>query len=994
MFRVRLSVVLALALGFGAPVRGADPLEPCDCHALTTWTTKDGLPSGNIMAMAQDRQGFLWLGMNGGGLVRFDGSQFSQWGSGGEPALPGDFIPALLGARDGSVWVGFGHSPGLQHGALVSRIVDRRVTTYTVNDGLSGGTIAALMEDRRGTVWATGSWGLAAFDGQRWRQLGQAEGLPKLDAYGLFEDRQGALWMGTSAGVYTRAAQASVFTLHDARLLSVRSFAQGETGTIWVTDDKAGVRTLPQADHPLVDDSTKLPVAGSQLLHDGRGTVWFAALGEGLFRINPARAAVDRAPVRPVEDAPRIERFNYEGHFAGPARSLFLDSEFNIWVGMRGGGLLRLSRTPIQTNIPLEGLTNDGVRALAASVDGSVWVATGHTLNRFSGGQRRTYDLDQAVALHATPSGDLWVASAEGIRRFVDGRLEPLELGDEARYGRTTSFTFDNDGNPWLCNNDQGLFMWRNRMLTRFDDTPQVARRPCTYVFADTQGRMWIGFTSGGVAVFEGGTFRLYGAGDGLAAGGIAAIQQTRNGAIWIAAAGGITRIHDGRLTTASRQNGLPGKLVPSVLEDDEGSMWLGVESGASLIRFSPSEMDEIAAQPSHQLRFRLYDRSDGLQGPVLHLHRPTAVKGRDGRLWFVTGSGVAVIDLRALQASQREAVPRIQSVLVDGKDLPLTGSMSLSPDTDTVQVDYAALSLSSSSKVRFKYMLEGLNQTWVDAGDARRASFTSLAPGAYRFRVKATSDGLWRGPDAALSFVVQPPFYKTYGFSALCLTGLVALLWTFQRLRLRAVRNEYAVILAERARVSRDIHDTLLQSLGAFNLQLEIVARQLGNAQPSATETVQELKTQVARCIQDARRSIWDLRSPRLEAHDLVEAFRRLASDAAPIAIEVTTHGRVRRCAPRVEDQLLKIGQEAIGNAIRHGHATRVDITLDYRRGSLALHISDNGCGFDPEAQSQATSGHWGLKNMRERAEDIGGHLGIISSPGSGTSVQLLAPL
>jgi len=118
------------------------------------------------------------------------------------------------------------------------------------------------------------------------------------------------------------------------------------------------------------------------------------------------------------------------------------------------------------------------------------------------------------------------------------------------------------------------------------------------------------------------------------------------------------------------------------------------------------------------------------------------------------------------------------------------------------------------------------------------------------------------------------------------------------------------------------------------------------------------------------------------------------VASDAAPITIEVATHGRVRRCAPRVEDQLLKIGQEAIGNAIRHGHATRVDITLDYRRGALALHIADNGCGFDPETHGEADNGHWGLKNMRERAQDIGAQLGIVSQPGSGTSIQLLAPL
>lgn len=985
MFRVRLGVVLALALGFGDPLRAAGPPELCDCHALTAWTTKDGLPSGNIMSIAQDRQGFLWLGLSRGGLVRFDGFQFSPWGAAGEPALPGEFIPALLGARDGSLWVGFGHSPGVQHGGVVSRIMNGQVTTYFVNDGLPGGTVAAIREDRQGTIWVAGNSGLAAFDGRRWRQIGRAEGIPDVEASALFEDREGALWLGTSAGVYKRPNGAAAFELYDRTLTAVQSFAQDEAGTIWIVDDQVGVVTLSQTDRPVSGHSATLPaVIGPQLLHDGRGTIWFAALGAGLFRINSSG----------TRGTQQVERFNYEGHFNGPARSLFLDSEHNIWVGMRGGGLLRLSRTPIETSVPLEGLTNDGVRGLAATTDGSVWVATGQSLNRFSGGQRRTYSLKEASSLHATASGDLWVASAEGIRRFVDGRFEKLDLGDDARLQRTTSFTFDAAGNPWLCNNEQGLFMWRNHKMTRFDDAPQVARRPCTYLLSDAQGRMWIGFTSGDVAVFERGVFRLYGPGDGLAEGGIAALHETRDGAIWVAAAGGVTRIRDGQITTASRRNGLPERIVPSLVEDDEGSIWLGVEAGASLIRFRPTEMDEVASDPSHQLRFRHYDRSDGLEGPVLHLHRPTAVKARDGRLWFVSGRGVAVVDLRNLQVPQRGARPRIQGIVVDGKALSPEGTLSLSPRTQIMQINYAGLSLSSSSKVRFQYMLEGLDRDWVEAGTARQASYANLLPGTYRFRVRATGDGAAPGPDAVLGFTVQPPFYKTYWFSALCLTGCVGLLWAFQRLRLRAVRNEYALILAERARVSRDIHDTLLQSLGAFNLQLEVVARQLGNSQTSASDTVQQLRSQVAQCIQEARRSIWDLRSPRLEAHDLVEAFRRMASDAAPIAIEVTTHGRVRRCAPRAEDQLLKIGQEAIGNAIRHGHATRVEISLDYRRGSLALHISDNGCGFDPEAHNQATSGHWGLKNMRERAEDIGGHLGIISSPGSGTSVQLLAPL
>jgi len=641
-------------------------------------------------------------------------------------------------------------------------------------------------------------------------------------------------------------------------------------------------------------------------------------------------------------------------------------------------------------------VTNDGVHALAAAGDGSIWVATGHALNVFSGGQRKTYSVDQVSHLHADKTGDMWAATPTGVGRFENGRFSPVPIPASVRLGRILSFATDSHKRLWLCIYDQGLFRWGDGVLTQFEDVPNVAGRSCNSVYLDSRDRMWVGFTAGGVAVYERETFRVYEPGDGLAPGGIAVLYEDRQGSIWVSTVAGLTRITGGKLTTVTG-HGLPAKLVPSLVEDEDGFLWVGVNSGAAVVRLDPREVERAARDANHQLSYQRYDESDGIPGSLLRLSRPTAARDKEGRLWFVSGLGVAVINPHGLPSYRKAASPHIERVTIDGKEVSRLRELTLPPRTLTLQIDYGALSLSSASKLRFRYMLEGLTPDWVEAGARRQVSYANLQPGNYRFRLEAASDGAWTENQVSWNFTVLPPFYRTYWFYALSAAIAVLVFWTCWWLRLRSVRNEFALVIAERTRVSRDIHDTLLQSLGAFTLQLEVVARQLDPSQGSAREQLQHLRRQVSQCIQEARRSVWELRSPRLEAHDLVEAFRLMADDAmsaVPSKISVTASGRPRRCAPHVEEQLLRIGQEAISNAVRHGEAAEIDITLEYSGTSVSLSIADNGRGFVVENRSKAPAGHWGLENMRERAAEVGGRFGITSDPGTGTVIRAVVPL
>jgi ligand-binding sensor domain-containing protein len=975
-----LPVLFALSLcSLASPHLAANSDESPAGYALAVWTIKDGLHSGDIRAITQDTEGYLWLGTRDG-LVRFDGLEFVP-GPGGDSATEGTVVSALIAARDGGLWVGFSDVPG------VSRIQRGQVVDYSVSDGLPDGMIAVLIEDRQGTVWAGGLGGLAAFRGKAWQRVGAEAGLPPMSVFSLYEDRAGTLWAGTSAGVFQRPSGEAAFHPYDDSSRFVQMFAEDRPGALWISESRNIVRQLGRAADSTLPRTVQLPGPARALIFDQRGTLWVAGLGEGLFRITqPAGAR-----------RPAVEPFNDERMLGGAARSLFEDRDGNLWVGMRGGGLLRLSKSAIKTNLPLEGHTSDGLRALAATPDGSVWVATGHRLNQLTGDRTRAFAVDDALALHTDRAGSLWVVTPRAISRFDGERFVPVPAPPDVRLERVFSFTSDSRGALWLCSYDEGVLRWHNGTLTRVSEGTALHHRPCNFIFTDTEDRVWVGFTTGGAAVYEEGNLRTYGTKEGLASGAVVAIYQDRHGAIWIATINGLTRIRDQQLVTADKRHGLPGRLVPSLVEDGDGDLWLGTESGAQLIRFSPAEIDRIATNSSHQITYRVYDESDGLLGPMPRWGRPTAVLGHNGHLWVFSGNQVAVIDPRQPPVRRTAPMPRIERVAIDGRDVSPGADFVVPPRTRTLEIDYGAVSLSLASKLRFRYKLDGFSNEWVDAGLRRQTSYTNLDAGTYRFHVGVTSDGQWADIATSIAFTVYPPFYRTYWFYAVCIGAIGLAAWGVWWLRLRAIRHEFAVVIGERARVSREIHDTLLQSLGALTVQLEIVARHLDPSQSKAQEALQRLRKNLVYCVRDARRSVWELRSLRLEQRNLVEAVEEMAQEtmvALPVSIRVEVAGRVRQCAPDVEQHLLRIAQEAISNAVQHGAAGEVVVELDYRGKVLSLSIRDNGRGFVPEEATANSGEHWGLVNMRERVTRMGGELSVKSVVGQGTVVTAVSPI
>jgi signal transduction histidine kinase len=260
---------------------------------------------------------------------------------------------------------------------------------------------------------------------------------------------------------------------------------------------------------------------------------------------------------------------------------------------------------------------------------------------------------------------------------------------------------------------------------------------------------------------------------------------------------------------------------------------------------------------------------------------------------------------------------------------------------------------------------------------------------------VSATNSGTWTDA-TSWEFTVRPPFYRRGWFAAAASLALLVLVGAAWQLRLRAVRRQHALVLAERAHVSREIHDTLLQNLAAIGMELETIVHELGESQRSGRESLRRLQRQVGHSLREARDLVVTLRhNATLTSNGLVESLRELAVEGsaarrAEVTIEVA--GQPRRCSPDVELQLLRIAQEAVNNARRHGRATAIRVIVEFGSDALSLRVTDDGSGFVPSGGSDEIE-HLGLLGMEERADRIGARLTITSTPLGGTTVATIVP-
>jgi signal transduction histidine kinase len=913
--------------------------------------------------------------------MRFDGVRFVAWDRLGAAPLPHLTVRSLHVAHDKSLWVGFGATGGL------ARIQGKAVRVYSDSDGAATGAVTAMAEDRRHVMWIAGANGLFRLDNDRWQRLGSSQGLPEVAATNVYLDSSDTLWVGTAAGLYWRPEPTDdKFQQIDPASDPVRALSLSEdaTGRMWTSDPLVGFRTLG---YRTTQANGNEAGRGYRLLHDRTGSLWVGTIGQGLWRVrhaaDPARAAIEKTTV-------------LSGLSSDAVRSVFEDRDGTIWAGTTEG----VDRLVPHRITPWTGLGLVGT--IAAAPDARLWVGTADGILRFSRAAAAWQPDETRIPMRGVRDlridgdGVVWAVSSDGLLRVDGSHATRVPLPPGVNGENIEALAGSRQSGVWVVAAGGVVFRVEGPRATLFNQVSSLKGTPVTSALVDRSGRLWLAMSGSQIGVLSGpGQFKVYGPKEGLGPGPHFEIYEDAQGTLWICGADGLSRLSGDRFLVVSRGNGLPPGGVFGLTEDDEHNLWLSTSAG--IIRLARAEFDAATANPGYQMHFRTYDTSDGLAGFPVQAGDRNGIRASDGTLWFVTSRGLSVVEPRALALSR--LVPRVAIDAIEVNDRPVAESAhALSAGAMKLEISYTVPELTYPLKERFRYRLEGFDSGWIDAGNRRQALYTNLPPGRYAFHVDSSGDeGRWAEAEAVWAFSIAPPFYRTWWFYGAIGLMVAAVLWGAWELRVRQLRRHFSLVLGERVRLSRELHDTLLQSLVGVALEFDAVSKSLDSSPDLAKARVVKIRERVEEYIREARRSIWSLRSPALETGDLIEALREGAARATsdqPVELEFSVSGAPQRYASDVEHQLMRIGQEAVLNAARHAQAKTIRMHVDFGASTVALRVADDGRGFDAQHAAESTSDHYGITTMRERAEQVGGHVTISSHPGRGTVVEAVVPV
>lgn len=1011
--------VLALSLAHGAQpgsVVHSQTQAPTQ-FGHVSWQTEQGLPQNTVQTIWQTRDGYLWLGTKEG-LARFDGWRFVIFDKRNTPQLPHNQIRSLFEDRAGRLWIS---TPG-----GLAQFHQGQFTAFTTQQGLTSNNVWSVYEDRAGNLWIATPNGLNRFRDGQFTAFTTREGLSHNSIETLLEDATGALWIGTldglnrfKDGVFTRFGVAA--GLAGA---SIKTLALDSQNQLWVGTTTGLSRWNGSQFQSFPGELAQTAVTALQA--DRAGRFWIGTTDglqlwrdEKFTRFTPLQGLPDKRIEALSEDHTgglwigtpgglarwqdeQITSFTErDGLSSKLVRTLYEDREGSLWVGTEAGGLNLIKHKKFTTYTTRQGLSANLVRAIFADRTGQLWVGTQEGLNRFQNGRWTPFPLraglasQDVLALGDDRAGNLWIGTPHGLWRWRQGNWTLFTAADGLADDYIRSLHEDRAGNLWIGTR-RGLARWQNGQFTTYTLLDGLANDLVGALCESRDGGLWIG-TLGGLSYFKDGQFTNYVS--ELSSEVVIALHEDAGGGLWIGThGGGLNYFKAGRFAQFTVKDGLPDDVIYQILEDAQGQLWLSGNKG--IWRVSRQALEMRAANPAQPLPVVSYGTADGLETRECSGGgHPAGAQTRDGQLWFATIKGVAQLDPANLRPNTLPPPVAIEQVSVDDVAYNPHAPLTLPPGQTRFEFHYAGLSFAAPEQVRFRYKLEGFDPDWIDAGTQRAASYTNIPAGRFRFRVLAcNNDGVWNETGAAFEFYLKPHFYRTYWFYGLCLLSLTAAVFAWNRARVRRVEREFAAVLAERTRIAREIHDTLAQGFAGISVQLELVARLLERAPEAAKPHLDQARTLVRDSLAEARRSVWDLRSPSLEDSDLpaalAETAKRLVA-GTNVQAHVEVHGTYRPLNPAQEAHLLRIGQEAMTNALKHANATELNLQLEFAARRLRFSVRDNGCGFDTHQPSgHSRNGHFGLVGIRERAAQLGGQAEIKSRPQHGTEIIIEVPL
>ncbi len=994
--------------GYGFTIFRHDPEDP------------NSLSDSRILSIFQDRSGILWVGTANGGLNKFDlgANQITRYQNDPDDnhSLSNNRVLSIFEDVDGELWVGTEY--GLNRFVRETQNFIHYQTDSNDQKSLSGDSVRVIYQDHEGTLWVGTNKGLNRFDPDK-EQFTHFQNEPD-DEFSLsnnsvraiYQDSEEVLWIGTDDGLNKLQSGSERFIHFKEGVENSSGLSSSEISSIF--EDSSGVlligtigggfnilnretETFTNYQNDYLDPFSISNNFVISIFQDREAGLWFGTLARGVDKLDIDKRMF--AHYQRDHENPNSLSDNW-------VRSLYEDSSGAIWIGTADGGLNQFDpeneRFTHYVNDPSnpDSLSDNQVSYISQDSKGMLWIGTGSGIDKL--------DPSTGIFTHYQhdPGDPSSLSENNGVRLIIEDRKGVLWVGTDGgglnRFDRETeSFTrFLHDPNDpqSLINND----VWN---------------------FVQTQdGTLWIS-TEGGLDRFEPETESfIHYQNDpddplSLSHNFVGPILEDQDGMLWLGTIGGGLNKLDratGRFTHYREREGLPSDVILGIVEDDQGYFWLTSLKG--LTKFDPRTET-----------FQNYYEADGL--PFEGFTGGALMKSGGGRIY--AGGLEGFIAFHPDQIHNNPYIPPIvvTNIHIDGEeiieDMPFnkTTEIVLEWPANTFEFEYAALSYSNPDENQYSYYLEGLEETWNEVGTRRYGRYTSLPGGTYTLHVKGSNnDGVWNETGSIVEITVIPPFWETWWFRGVVLLLLVGGAIGGYRLRVRNLEARSLdlesqveqrtlelmkiqedlkqsemekAISEERARLARDLHDAVTQSIYSLTLLAEAGQRMIKNGDIQQAESNNNRLREIAQqALQEMRLLVYELRPHVLRSEGLIgaleqrlEAVERRAGIDARLVVDEELE-----IPAELEVELLHISQEALNNALKHSKASEVVLSLRVDEDTLRLEVVDNGQGFDLELARG--KGGMGLTNISERVERIGGKLTIQSGPDRGTTIQVIAPV
>jgi signal transduction histidine kinase/ligand-binding sensor domain-containing protein len=982
VYRAHARLLLCALLVFIAsnPARALDPDRTILQFAHTTWKHAQGAPD-TILTIAEGTDGFLWIGADRG-LYRFDGVTFEPVDGDESLPLKGERVSYMTKAPDGAVLAVVGQK--------VVRIKDGKVALLPMTGWPADRD--RFVVDLDGVYW------VITRAGALWRIEGGTSTVMDASWKYPFKGRAEFLHIDHVGGLLVLAFTDDAVLAHIARgskefeiayQTDSTDVAEAADGSLWLSSPH-GLSVIPAGAAP----STKPLVLSTDPYgtprFDRDGGLWIQAR-DGLAHIgHPEQLLRGNAM-----EAIRAQTMTPErGLTSDVIWQILEDHEGNIWT-ITSNGLDRFRETTMTpVTLPRRSLNF----ALAPADGGAVWAANFNgNLIRVDG--QRVVDVAGVGPgideLCTGANGGTWVTSRSNNvwHSTQGGAFEKIKIPSSFFFRFTLSCMEDQKGDLWIgFPNGIGKIaggQWAGLQTGNGIPEGQLARRMMT----DKRGRFWIAGRADLNVIDHGVNRALSKEKDGLPAGGVRVLYEKSH--VWVATTAGVAMFDGERFHEIKQENGHGFAFVNGIVEASNGDLWMQSEREAW--RVPAAELARVLTAVDPHAHAQRFDELDGLIGISSTDPNPSVTEGSDGRLWFATNAGVAWVDPTKVRADREISDIRIRSLLADGKTVPVDSGTPLPKLTDRIEIGFAAMVLGTPEKVRFRYRLDGARGGWTEVVNQHAAVFTNLRPGHHRFEVAAAlGNANWSDP-RDYDFRIDPAWYQTYWFYAICVLPFLGLLWVLHRMRLRRataiLQLQMDAKQSERERIARDLHDTLLQTVYGLMLRFEVVANHFQSSDPKRV-LIDDALDQADRTIAEGRGRLSDLRNAVDLRTDFVSSMQKIgeefARDYPSMTFSLRCDGAVRPLSSPVESETRMIVIEALTNAFRHAQANSVTLEISSAKNRMFIRVRDDGIGMEKELLESGRAEHWGLQGMRERARLIGAMLEVSSTVGGGTAISL----